>query len=166
MRVLCDFSLRKKEKFLLTISNYYAIMLYCKVNTRKEGSACWEPISPKSFIGKRSTASGRECPTATDARYWLAGEQRAGKSCLTEIEATWMWSFFLLRHDCRNGAKGTGFAYYGRDGRMKESFTLKENRDFRRLYNRGKSYVSPVVVTYICKIGTRMSGTALPPVRK
>ena len=62
-----------------------------------------------------------------------------------------MWSFFLLRHDCRNGAKGTGFAYYGRDGRMKESFTLKENRDFRRLYNRGKSYVSPVVVTYICK---------------
>ena len=62
-----------------------------------------------------------------------------------------MWSFFLLRHDCRNGEQGTGFAYYGRDGRMKESFTLKENRDFRRLYNRGKSYVSPVVVTYICK---------------
>ena len=28
---------------------------------------------------------------------------------------------------------------------------LKENRDFRRLYARGKSYVSPVVVTYVLK---------------
>ena len=28
---------------------------------------------------------------------------------------------------------------------------LKENRDFRRAYNRGKSYVSPFVVVYINK---------------
>lgn len=29
--------------------------------------------------------------------------------------------------------------------------TLKENRDFRRIYNRGKSYVSPALVTYVMK---------------
>ncbi len=29
--------------------------------------------------------------------------------------------------------------------------TLKENRDFRRLYSRGKSYVSPPLVTYVMK---------------
>ena len=29
--------------------------------------------------------------------------------------------------------------------------TLKENKDFRRLYHRGKSYVSPVLVTYVMK---------------
>ena len=28
---------------------------------------------------------------------------------------------------------------------------IKENRDFRRIYTRGKPYVSPVVVTYILK---------------
>ena len=33
--------------------------------------------------------------------------------------------------------------------------TLKENRDFRRLYQRGKSYVSPVVVTYVLKNRSR-----------
>lgn len=34
---------------------------------------------------------------------------------------------------------------------MKEFETLTENRDFRRLYHKGKSYVSPVVVTYVMK---------------
>lgn len=29
--------------------------------------------------------------------------------------------------------------------------TLKENRDFRRMYNRGKSFVSPMLVTYVMK---------------
>ncbi|HIQ81309.1 MAG TPA: ribonuclease P protein component [Candidatus Scatavimonas merdigallinarum] len=29
--------------------------------------------------------------------------------------------------------------------------TLKENKDFKRLYNRGKSFISPVVVTYVMK---------------
>lgn len=29
--------------------------------------------------------------------------------------------------------------------------TLKENREFQRIYRRGKSYVSPVLVTYIFK---------------
>ncbi len=28
---------------------------------------------------------------------------------------------------------------------------IKENRDFRRIYTRGKSYVSPVLVTYVLK---------------
>lgn len=35
---------------------------------------------------------------------------------------------------------------------MMDLFTpIKENRDFRRIYTRGKSYVSPVVVTYVLK---------------
>lgn len=32
-----------------------------------------------------------------------------------------------------------------------ELITLKENKDFRRLYSRGKSYVSPALVTYVIK---------------
>lgn len=28
---------------------------------------------------------------------------------------------------------------------------IKENKDFRRIYARGKSYVSPVLVTYVLK---------------
>ena len=34
--------------------------------------------------------------------------------------------------------------------------SLKENRDFRRLYTRGKSFVSPSLVTYVMK--NRRSG--------
>lgn len=34
---------------------------------------------------------------------------------------------------------------------MGELITLKENKDFRRLYSRGKSYVSPALVTYVIK---------------
>ena len=34
---------------------------------------------------------------------------------------------------------------------MSEIFTLKENRDFHRLYKKGKSFVSPVLVSYILK---------------
>ena len=34
---------------------------------------------------------------------------------------------------------------------MSEIITLKLNKDFRRLYSRGKSYVSPILVTYVCK---------------
>lgn len=34
---------------------------------------------------------------------------------------------------------------------MGEYITLKDNRDFSRLYKRGKSYVSPVLVTYVMK---------------
>ena len=34
---------------------------------------------------------------------------------------------------------------------MKNYITLKENRDFSRLYHWGKSFVSPVLVTYILK---------------
>jgi ribonuclease P protein component len=34
---------------------------------------------------------------------------------------------------------------------MSKVLTLKENRDFQRLYRRGKSYVSPEVVTYVMK---------------
>ena len=34
---------------------------------------------------------------------------------------------------------------------MSDILTLKENRDFQRLYKKGKSYVNPVLVTYIMK---------------
>lgn len=34
---------------------------------------------------------------------------------------------------------------------MSEILTLKENRDFHRLYKKGKSLISPVLVTYIFK---------------
>ena len=34
---------------------------------------------------------------------------------------------------------------------MSEKITLKENKDFQRLYQRGKSFVSPVLVTYVMK---------------
>lgn len=34
---------------------------------------------------------------------------------------------------------------------MSEYITLKDNRDFSRLYKRGKSFVSPVLVTYVLK---------------
>ena len=34
---------------------------------------------------------------------------------------------------------------------MSEYITLKDNRDFSRLYKRGKSFVSPYLVTYIMK---------------
>jgi ribonuclease P protein component len=34
---------------------------------------------------------------------------------------------------------------------MSELVTLKENRDFHRLYKKGKCFVSPVLVTYVLK---------------
>lgn len=34
---------------------------------------------------------------------------------------------------------------------MKNYITLKDNRDFSRLYHRGKSFVSPILVTYVLK---------------
>lgn len=34
---------------------------------------------------------------------------------------------------------------------MSDIITLKENREFRRAYSKGKSYVSPDLVTYIIK---------------
>ena len=34
---------------------------------------------------------------------------------------------------------------------MSDTVTLKENRDFQKLYKKGKSFVSPILVTYILK---------------
>ena len=34
---------------------------------------------------------------------------------------------------------------------MSDIITLKDNRDFRRLYHRGRSYASPLLVTYVLK---------------
>ena len=36
---------------------------------------------------------------------------------------------------------------------MKQAVTLKQNRDFRRLYSRGKSAVTPSMVVYCRKNG-------------
>lgn len=37
---------------------------------------------------------------------------------------------------------------------MRSCLTLKENRQFQRAYRRGKSYVSPILVTYVIKNNT------------
>ena len=34
---------------------------------------------------------------------------------------------------------------------MSRYVTIKENRTFSRIYRRGRSFVSPVLVTYVCK---------------
>ncbi|MBQ5399070.1 MAG: ribonuclease P protein component [Ruminococcus sp.] len=34
---------------------------------------------------------------------------------------------------------------------MSKELTIKDNRDFQRLYKRGKSFVGPTVVTYVIK---------------
>lgn len=34
---------------------------------------------------------------------------------------------------------------------MRDFITLKRNKDFRRLYSKGKSFVSPILVTYVSK---------------
>ena len=39
---------------------------------------------------------------------------------------------------------------------MADMISLKENRDFRRLYGKGKSFVSPVVVTYLMKTSKKI----------
>lgn len=41
------------------------------------------------------------------------------------------------------------FVFYGND--FMKVVTLKENRDFRKIYNRGKSFVTPVLVIYVFK---------------
>lgn len=38
---------------------------------------------------------------------------------------------------------------------MTEIVKIKENRDFRRIYSKGKSFVSPVLVTYVLKNRTK-----------
>lgn len=38
---------------------------------------------------------------------------------------------------------------------MTEIVKFKENRDYRRIYSKGKSFVSPVLVTYVLKNRTK-----------
>lgn len=56
-----------------------------------------------------------------------------------------MWSFFCC---------GDGWRL-----KMPRYVTIKENRTFSRLYRKGKSYVSPVLVTYVLRGRDRQ----LPP---
>ena len=44
--------------------------------------------------------------------------------------------------------------------------SMKENRDFRRLYNRGKSFVSPVLVTYVMKNRVKMHRVGITTSKK
>lgn len=60
------------------------------------------------------------------------------------MRTTIRWSFFL-------SAELRLFALSETGGYMSDLITLKENREFRRAYSRGKSYVSPDLVTYIIK---------------
>lgn len=57
------------------------------------------------------------------------------------------------RQICREWMRNRSEKQDGRLGRgiMGDIITLKDNRDFRRLYYRGKSYASPVLVTYVLK---------------
>lgn len=41
--------------------------------------------------------------------------------------------------------------YYAGDGLFMAVFTIRENRVFQRGYKKGKSFVSPVLVTYVTK---------------
>ena len=61
-------------------------MLNCKVMYPKGGLICLEHINPRSSTERRSTASERECPTETDARFLLAEEQKAERDFLTKSE--------------------------------------------------------------------------------
>lgn len=44
---------------------------------------------------------------------------------------------------------------------MSRYFVLKENREFSRLYRRGKSFVSPVLVTYVLRNKRSGNGTRM-----
>lgn len=43
---------------------------------------------------------------------------------------------------------------------------MKDNKDFKRLYTRGKSYVSPVLVTYVLKNRTHTVRTGITTSKK
>ncbi len=49
---------------------------------------------------------------------------------------------------------------------MGDYLTLTENRDFKRLYSRGKSYVSPVLVTYVMRNRAKTVRTGITTSRK
>ena len=51
----------------------------------KGGLICSEHINPRSSTERRSTASERECPIETDARFLLAEEQKAERDFLTKL---------------------------------------------------------------------------------
>ena len=65
---------------------FSVIMLHCKVMYPKGGLICSEHINPRSSTERRSTASERECPTETVARFLLAEEQKAERDFLTKSE--------------------------------------------------------------------------------
>ncbi len=54
-------------------------------------------------------------------------EQRVERNYLTKSHSQWLFLFIM------------------------SMLKLKENRDFRRIYNRGKSFVSPYIVVYVNK---------------
>ena len=49
---------------------------------------------------------------------------------------------------------------------MNEMITLKENKDFRRLYSRGKAYASPLLVTYVLRNRTGTVRTGITTGKK
>ena len=51
----------------------------------------------------------------------------------------------------RDDEKPTAHSFYGRVRRMKHTVSLKQNHEFRRLYNKGKSAASPYMAVYCRK---------------
>lgn len=49
---------------------------------------------------------------------------------------------------------------------MYNFFPICENREFQRAYARGKSYVSPVIVTYVVKSRTRQTRVGITTSKK
>lgn len=54
-----------------------------------------------------------------------------------------------MRVEMKLQPNGAGSA--GRPARRWKIVAINENRDFKRVYAKGKSSVSPVLVTYVCK---------------
>ena len=57
-------------------------------------------------------------------------------------------------------------AIFGTDVDMDKFISICRNNDFRRLYAKGKSFVSPLVVVYVKKTGTRGSGSVSPQAKR
>ena len=80
-------------------------------------------------------ASARECPPLTAARYLHAAEQKADRALPTKERSPCDLSCHVEKK---------------RNGRVTmKSEKLNLNKDFRRLYGRGRSQVHPLLVTYI-----------------
>ena len=96
--------------------------------------------------------SGRECLTGTVARYLHAAGQKAERVLPIDdaSKVTFAVAFLVLR-------SFWGTWDFGRRwiAPMEKLVPICRNNDFRRIYARGKSYVSPLVLVYALKNRTK-----------